>query len=1400
MQRLLVLWFLLAGYTDTQSVGGPERYLAEVSTDKPIYRVGEKVYTRVVVLNARDHTPLHDNLRATVKVLGPKGDVVASGNAQSAGGTIGFAWPVSEGLSGGEYTLSFNFSNGMAPAERKIDLRIFRAPRLKSQIEFNRDGFGPGDTVHAKLHTERAEGGIPKGAKVSVSARVDDREVYSGISMVDANGDATTAFTLPTDIERGEGTLAMVIADGGVVETASKTLPILVQTVDLQMFAEGGELLSGVPNRLYVEARTPAKKPADIEAAIVDGADNEVARFKTEHEGRGRVTFTPVTGQSYTLKIVAPAGIKKTFPLQPTRATGALLQAVTDVIAPEQKAEFKIASNTPGDYKLTLRQREKEIASKNITVGSGGWFSWSPGPGKLFDVSVALPDDVDGVLAATLWEGETPLAERLVFRQPAKPLNVTITADPDTLTPGARAKVEVKTTDAKGKPVGAVLGVTVTDESVLEMIEKREQAPRLPVMFFLEPEVKELADARVYLDPKNPKAPLAIDLLLGTQGWRRFALKDLTQFIAQYGDAARRALAIQPLPEPPSVASGAWGQAMGKKAMPVPMPPAAMEPAPVMNAPVREPPRMMEDRKDRAEKKGHAEREQRPAPVAAAPRPMPVAMPAPMAQPAHRAKAEAADMADDKVAMAKPMQGAGGFHGGANGVGVMGRIAAEPAREQILAQPEVAAPNAMVWVREYAHVVRPERQPDDRVDFAETLYWNAAIETDAQSGRATFYFDTSDAVTAFAISVDAFNAAGSLGAGIAQLKSVKPFYLEPKMPLQLTSGDVVKLPLALVNGLHQSLDLTLKAETPKGLTLQLPTQTTVPSGDRLRLIVPLDTTGFTGKGDLSIAASGNGASDKVTRPIDVRPAGFPITVAHGGLLERSAKIEIDVPSTIVPGSLSTSVEVYPTPLANLTQALTRLMQEPNGCFEQTSSTSYPLTMAQQYFTSHQGVDPQIVKRSGEILTNGYRRLTSFECKDKGYEWFGGASPGHEALTAYGLMQFSDMKRAKLSLVDASMVDRTRAWLLSRRDGKGGFQRNQRALDSFGGAPSETTNAYIVWALEEAGEKSLDAESRAIIKNAGSDSYVIALAANVAALNKDPAAKGLMDKLAAAQQNDGSIGGARSTITQSRGEALLVETTAMASLAWLKDSHYGGNVDKAMRYLAGVCEGGRFSSTQATVLALKAIVAYDASRARAKSPGKLQLLVDGKPTGSQLAFTPQTDGTLVLPSLTSLPAGKHVVELAMTGGGVMPYSFALKYNALTPASVQGTRIDLKTTLQDATIEEGKVTEMRVEVSNLSDDMLPTPVAIIGIPGGLEVRHDQLKELVKAGTIATYEVNGREVVLYWRSLKPKQVVSLPISVVAAIPGTYTAPASRAYEYYTDENKRWVDGARVEISPKN
>lgn len=44
----------------------------------------------------------------------------------------------------------------------------------------------------------------------------------------------------------------------------------------------------------------------------------------------------------------------------------------------------------------------------------------------------------------------------------------------------------------------------------------------------------------------------------------------------------------------------------------------------------------------------------------------------------------------------------------------------------------------------------------------------------------------------------------------------------------------------------------------------------------------------------------------------------------------------------------------------------------------------------------------------EKLSKGYKRLIKYETSTKGFEWFG-KSPGHEALTSYGIKQFVEMK-------------------------------------------------------------------------------------------------------------------------------------------------------------------------------------------------------------------------------------------------------------------------------------------------------------------------------------------------------------------------------------------------------
>ena len=83
---------------------------------------------------------------------------------------------------------------------------------------------------------------------------------------------------------------------------------------------------------------------------------------------------------------------------------------------------------------------------------------------------------------------------------------------------------------------------------------------------------------------------------------------------------------------------------------------------------------------------------------------------------------------------------------------------------------------------------------------------------------------------------------------------------------------------------------------------------------------------------------------------------------------------------------------------------------------------------------------------------------------------------------------------------------------------------------------------------------------------------------------------------------------------------------MSVLAWLHDDEFAGAVRKAMDWIVTRCKAGRFGSTQATVLALKAIVAYDIATARPKSSGTLSLALDGVVIDTQ-TFTAASEGVI-----------------------------------------------------------------------------------------------------------------------------------------------------------------------------
>src|SRR5262249_15126342 len=145
------------------------------------------------------------------------------------------------------------------------------------------------------------------------------------------------------------------------------------------------------------------------------------------------------------------------------------------------------------------------------------------------------------------------------------------------------------------------------------------------------------------------------------------------------------------------------------------------------------------------------------------------------------------------------------------------------------------------------------------------------------------------------------------------------------------------------------------------------------------------------------------------------------------------------------------------------------------------------------------------------------------------------------------------------------------WLLSRRDGKGGFTMNPRALDTFGRAPADTTNAYIVWALIESGEKSPElAKEIAAVKasaNSSQDSYIVALGANILHATGDhDGARALRENPAKTQNPAGNVTGAITSIPRRGGNALDTETPALSVRAWMRDPAYTEHVERGMKWM------------------------------------------------------------------------------------------------------------------------------------------------------------------------------------------------------------------------------------------
>jgi hypothetical protein len=736
-----------------------------------------------------------------------------------------------------------------------------------------------------------------------------------------------------------------------------------------------------------------------------------------------------------------------------------------------------------------------------------------------------------------------------------------------------------------------------------------------------------------------------------------------------------------------------------------------------------------------------------------------------------------------------------------------------------LADPNGAGPFV---IREYAHENVPGRST--RSDFTETVYWHPVL---ILPGGETFVkFNVSDAITSYQALAIVHTPDGRLGSAHLDFAAKLPFSIDGKLPLEVTASDEIRVPVAVSNDtdLRRQVKLSVDASGLTRLDGEAEAKLDIDAQKRGRAVFRYKPSLQSGEARVRLDGRSDIFTDRVERTIQIVPDGFPVVGAFSGTLKEPLRANVVLPADVTPGSFKVRAEAYPSIIADLLTGIDGMLQEPHGCFEQTSSSSYPNLMILDYLNRTGQSQPQITRRALELLELGYNRLVGFECisndgKRQGFDWFGGTEP-HEALTAYGLMQFHDLARV-YDKVDRAMIERTRYFLLSRRDGTGNF-RHLNQSHSFGAVSQPVFNAYLTWALTEAeSDADLTKETKLLVQQSeqNSDPYFLALVANSLLKRSEKAEGGkILDKLAALQRPDGSLLGHES-IVGSYGRDLETEATSLAVLAWLKAEQtikYRNQIQKAAAWLtARRGYRGCFGSTQATILSLKALaqLAHDSKRLMA---GSFILSINGERI-MQKEFAGDVASTQVLElserDLAKLKAGANEVRLEVTGGNELPAKIDWSYRTIQPPSAADCPIKLTTTLDKSKVNEGDMVRLTAVIENAGKKSCSMTTAIIGLPAGLAAPEDlkQLQQLTRTSipldgkerqreaAVSFVEVRGREIILYWRGLEAGQRVEVPIDLIARTPGIYRGPASRAYLYYGAESKCWTAPLSIAINER-
>lgn len=294
------------------------------------------------------------------------------------------------------------------------------------------------------------------------------------------------------------------------------------EKMNIAFFPEGGSLVTGLQSKVAFKATGKDGKSITVEGIVVNSAGKEVAKIKTIHDGMGVFSVVP-DGKLLSVKVKNNQK-EELFQLPVSEQSGCLM-----TLDATSKDTVHLFLKKSTDFKqddtlaLVVTCRGKLIDFRALAMSDQG-----------FSMSILRKRLPAGVNQFTVYDQTGRiLSERLIFNSPEAAFNAHTTSaaiqtkiNKSTYKPYEAMSLELSA-DTSITKSGTSISVSVRD-AVTSNFGNSDNTSIITNLLFSSDLKGYIQNPKWYFEANDEKRRVGLDLLMMTQGWRRYNWKQMT--------------------------------------------------------------------------------------------------------------------------------------------------------------------------------------------------------------------------------------------------------------------------------------------------------------------------------------------------------------------------------------------------------------------------------------------------------------------------------------------------------------------------------------------------------------------------------------------------------------------------------------------------------------------------------------------------------------------------------------------------------------------------------------------------------------------------------------------------------------------------------------------------------